>query len=159
DYLGESPESERSALLRELIPLDAAYRRLAGEEPRPQEYLTRFAGLDAGWLKRALGPVRPGDTRPRDLARLPGTASEPGAGRAGTRNGTVGDHQPGGPRYRILRPHAKGGLGQVFVAEDQVLQREVAIKEIRAHHAHDPVSQARFVLEAKITAGLEHPGI
>src|SRR5204863_8554675 len=62
-------------------------------------------------------------------------------------------------RYRILRPHAKGGLGEVFVAEDAELHRHVALKEIQARHAHDPASRGRFVLEAEITGGLEHPGI
>jgi serine/threonine-protein kinase len=64
-----------------------------------------------------------------------------------------------GARYRILRPHAKGGLGEVFVAEDTELHREVALKEIRPQRADDPVSRGRFLLEAEITGGLEHPGI
>jgi serine/threonine-protein kinase len=62
-------------------------------------------------------------------------------------------------RFCILRPHARGGLGQVFVALDEELHREVALKEIQAAHAHDPESRARFVLEAEITGRLEHPGI
>src|SRR5207247_2434120 len=33
-------------------------------------------------------------------------------------------------RYRIMRPHAKGGLGQVFLAKDMELNRDVALKEI-----------------------------
>jgi serine/threonine-protein kinase len=64
-----------------------------------------------------------------------------------------------GARYRILRPHARGGLGEVFVAEDVELRREVALKEIRKEHAGDQNSRGRFVLEAEITGGLEHPGI
>jgi serine/threonine-protein kinase len=62
-------------------------------------------------------------------------------------------------RYRVLRPHARGGLGEVFVAEDTELERQVALKEIRAQRAHDEHSRTRFLVEAKITAGLEHPGI
>ncbi len=62
-------------------------------------------------------------------------------------------------RFRILRAHAKGGLGQVFVALDQELHREVALKEILPQHADDLVGRERFVLEAEITGGLEHPGI
>jgi serine/threonine protein kinase/Flp pilus assembly protein TadD len=64
-----------------------------------------------------------------------------------------------GMRFRILRPHAKGGLGEVFVALDEELHREVALKEIQGRHAHQTDSRTRFVLEAEITGGLEHPGI
>jgi len=62
-------------------------------------------------------------------------------------------------RYRKVRDHARGGLGVVFVARDEELNREVAIKEIRGRRADEPESQARFLLEAEITGGLEHPGI
>jgi serine/threonine-protein kinase len=62
-------------------------------------------------------------------------------------------------RFRVLRPHAKGGLGEVFVARDEELHREVALKEIQGRHADDPHSRARFLVEAEITGGLEHPGI
>ena len=37
--------------------------------------------------------------------------------------------------------------------------REVALKQILDHHADDPTSRQRFLLEAEITGGLEHPGI
>ena len=61
--------------------------------------------------------------------------------------------------FQILRPLARGGLGEVFVARDGSLNREVALKLIRASQADDPQSKARFLLEAEITGGLEHPGI
>ncbi len=64
-----------------------------------------------------------------------------------------------GQRFRILRPHARGGLGAVFVALDIELHREVALKQILEKHADDPVSRQRFVAEAEITGGLEHPGV
>ncbi len=70
---------------------------------------------------------------------------------------------PAGPvpplRYRVLRPHARGGLGEVFVALDEELGREVALKEIQARHADHPENRARFLLEAEVTGRLEHPGI
>ncbi len=62
-------------------------------------------------------------------------------------------------RYRVLWPHAMGGLGQIYVAEDQELHRRVALKEIRPEHAMDPVSRERFVVEAEVTGKMEHPGI
>src|SRR5262249_16207830 len=64
-----------------------------------------------------------------------------------------------GRRFRVLRPHRKGGLGEVFVALDDELRREVALKSILDHRADDPDSRHRFVLEAEITGGLEHSGI
>jgi serine/threonine-protein kinase len=64
-----------------------------------------------------------------------------------------------GPRFRILRFHARGGLGEVFVAEDVELHREVALKQIQDRYIGQPDSQSRFLLEAEITGGLEHPGI
>ena len=72
---------------------------------------------------------------------------------------SVGDLTSTGSRFRILRPHAKGGLGEVFVARDTELHREVALKEIQDRYADDPLYRARFKFEAEITGGLEHPGI
>ena len=45
------------------------------------------------------------------------------------------------------------------MALDTELHREVALKQILDHHADDPASRQRFLLEAEITGGLEHPGI
>ncbi|HVX64119.1 MAG TPA: serine/threonine-protein kinase [Pirellulales bacterium] len=66
---------------------------------------------------------------------------------------------PASSRFRILRPHAQGGLGEVFVAHDEELRREVALKQLRDRHADAPETRARFMLEAEVTGGLEHPGI
>jgi serine/threonine-protein kinase len=71
----------------------------------------------------------------------------------------VGAATSDGQRFHILRPHAQGGLGAVFVALDGELHREVALKQILDRHADDPTSRTRFLLEAEITGGLEHPGI
>ena len=71
----------------------------------------------------------------------------------------VGTNTSEGQRFRVLRPHAKGGLGAVFVALDVELHREVALKQILDRHADDPISRQRFLLEAEVTGGLEHPGI
>src|SRR5262249_7396498 len=62
-------------------------------------------------------------------------------------------------RFVILRPHAKGGLGEVSVALDVELNREVALKKMRARSAQDTFYRARFVQEAEITGKLEHPAI
>src|SRR5262249_30080 len=71
---------------------------------------------------------------------------------------TMNARPPAG-RYRVLRPHARAGLGEVFVAEDTELHRPVALKQLQRHHADNAQSRKRFVLEAEVTGGLEHPGI
>ncbi len=78
---------------------------------------------------------------------------------AGSANFGIADAPAARSRFRVLRPHARGGLGAVFVALDQELNREVALKRILDNQADNPVSRARFLLEAEITGGLEHPGI
>jgi WD40 repeat protein/tRNA A-37 threonylcarbamoyl transferase component Bud32 len=64
-----------------------------------------------------------------------------------------------GGRFVPLRHHARGGLGDVFVARDEELGREVALKTLQVRHADEPRTRARFVREAEITGHLEHPGI
>jgi tetratricopeptide (TPR) repeat protein len=66
---------------------------------------------------------------------------------------------PARSRFQRLRLHARGGLGEVHVALDEELRREVAIKELKAERAKSPANQARFLREAEITGSLEHPGI
>ncbi|MFO0880381.1 MAG: serine/threonine-protein kinase [Gemmataceae bacterium] len=62
-------------------------------------------------------------------------------------------------RYRLLHLHARGGLGEVFVAEDTELHREVAFKQMQHHVSGDADLRRRFLREAEITGRLEHPGI
>ena len=64
-----------------------------------------------------------------------------------------------GGRFVPLRHHARGGLGDVYVARDEELGREVALKTLQVRHADEPRTRARFVREAEITGHLEHPGI
>jgi serine/threonine-protein kinase len=62
-------------------------------------------------------------------------------------------------RYTLTRLHAKGGIGQVWLARDPNIGREVALKELRPERADNPAIWARFLEEARITGQLEHPGI
>jgi serine/threonine protein kinase len=66
---------------------------------------------------------------------------------------------PSAPRYQVKSLIASGGLGQVSLARDEVLGRDIAIKEILDRLADDPHKRARFLLEAQITSRLEHPGV
>jgi serine/threonine protein kinase/transposase len=66
---------------------------------------------------------------------------------------------PSGVRFRRLREHDRGNLGVVYVAHDEELHREVALKEIKEDLARHQHSRARFVREAEITGHLQHPGV
>lgn len=62
-------------------------------------------------------------------------------------------------RYRVLRHLADGGMGSVFVALDQRLDREVALKVMRSDLTHDEAFVARFRREARSAARLDHPNV
>lgn len=62
------------------------------------------------------------------------------------------------PRYRPIEVIGRGGMGVVWRAHDEVLEREVAIK-VLAEHLDDAAALHRLEREARILARLEHPGI
>ena len=62
-------------------------------------------------------------------------------------------------RYRIVRKLGAGGMADVYLAEDQELGRQVAIKILNDRHAADDSFIERFRREAKNAAGLSHPNI
>jgi serine/threonine-protein kinase len=62
-------------------------------------------------------------------------------------------------RYTLTRLHSEGGLGRVYVAHDNDLNRDVALKEIRPDRAEHPEAWQRFLKEAQLTGQLEHPNI
>ncbi|MGW0860869.1 protein kinase domain-containing protein [Streptomyces koelreuteriae] len=68
--------------------------------------------------------------------------------------GLVGDG-----RYRLTHRLGRGGMAEVFAAEDVRLGRTVAVKLLRSDLAEDPVSKARFTREAQSVAGLNHHAI
>ncbi|WP_312876682.1 protein kinase domain-containing protein [Streptomyces bohaiensis] len=70
------------------------------------------------------------------------------------RAGTVGDG-----RYRLTRRLGRGGMADVFAAEDVRLGRLVAVKLLRPDLAEDQVAKARFTREAQSVAGLNHHAV
>jgi eukaryotic-like serine/threonine-protein kinase len=142
-------DDSRHALLSALV---AEHLKLHGDEPDRS-----LAALSS------LGPVRH-DLEliaDPDLAVSLGNVSTPRAIATDpyATLSCVGAPTSTGVRFHIIRPHARGGLGEVFAAFDGELHREVALKCIQEHHADDPASRTRFVQEAEITGGLEHPGV
>ncbi|MBX7169069.1 MAG: serine/threonine protein kinase [Pirellulales bacterium] len=177
-------DDQRAALLRELVALDCAYRRGAGETPLLAEYLARFPDdqvvLADGWdeLCATVDPRRSADRSNltplrvrcphcresldvvvdqslRDLAcpacanhfNLLGDAAGP-------------ELAPGAMigHFRLVRPLGAGRFGQVWLAHDTQLDRQVAIKVPRRGLLTGDDAE-RFLREARAAAQLHHPGI
>ena len=64
-----------------------------------------------------------------------------------------------GGRYQLGEMIGTGGMADVYIAQDQRLSREVAVKILRSDLAKDSTFVSRFRKEAKAAAGLNHPGI
>src|SRR4051794_40753029 len=62
-------------------------------------------------------------------------------------------------RYEIRSPIGKGGMGEVYLAQDTQLERDIALKTLPPDVARDRERMHRFVREAKATAALSHPNI
>jgi serine/threonine protein kinase len=90
--------------------------------------------------------VRPGDTRP-----------DPGSKRPTTGSAAAG--LTPAERFDVQQVLAQGGLGVVFLARDREIDRTVALKQIKSQWADDEAARARFLLEARVTGRLEHPGV
>src|SRR6202050_5386170 len=63
-----------------------------------------------------------------------------------------------GTRYRLLERVARGGMSVVYAAQDRDLQRRVALKVLEAPGSQGELAD-RLMREARVLAGLEHPGI
>jgi tetratricopeptide (TPR) repeat protein len=137
EYLGDTQEPARSALLCELIALEVTYRQQAGEAPQAEEYQGRFPSVSLPIASLFADPAgactEPLSEAPAELPVVPG--------------------------YEILGVLGRGGMGIVYKARHGRLQRLVALKMILAGPHARPQELARFRTEAEAVARLQHPNI
>ena len=145
---------------------------LAGEDREALEHLVERHVARHGDARKSLASLHLDSDARRELEQIKSTDVQDGLDSMRTtvpygvtpdtrsRGGMGHDSGwPGFARFRRVRSHAKGGLGEVWLAEDAELHREVALKEIQERFADSEDSRTRFIREAEITGQLEHPGI
>ena len=135
---GDMSPIERDALLAELIVLDVDYRRRHGETPTEQDYIDRFPE-DARVI---------GDALKEDDKRI--AAFEPP---------TIARLAELFPALQIMEFIGAGGMGAVYKARQEGLDRVVALKILPEEFGHDVKFALRFTREARALAKLSHPNI
>jgi len=141
EYLLQVSDGVRGPLLQELLRIELHYRLLKGEKPTAEEYLRRFPDQETR-IRAVLAAAAPPDAAGPDEPQ------------------TTVHYQPVAPprsdRYVPRQLHARGGIGEVWLALDSDIGREVALKRLRPGREE---AQDRFLAEAQVTGQLEHPSI
>jgi serine/threonine protein kinase/formylglycine-generating enzyme required for sulfatase activity len=156
EYLGETPEPERSALFRELLKLDLHYRRQQRETPTETEYCQPFPEytdlIHAVFGEEAALRERRSASAHSSLRLEEDTGPE----LAGAVPTELPDYLG---RYRITAKLGEGTFGVVYKGYDSDLGRDVAIKVPHRHRVSRAEDIEAYLAEARILASLEHPHI
>ncbi|HXY32754.1 MAG TPA: serine/threonine-protein kinase, partial [Planctomycetaceae bacterium] len=175
-YLEKFPEiAAENPLKLELIVREFLCRRQHGLEPAVDDFIARFpdlsdelrAQLTLGTSETpgndrqcaptaAMGPTVDGE---ENRAEHPDGAGSDLSGHAVGDRDAGSSHQEKIGRYVVLRVLGDGGFGRVFLAYDDVLQRQVAIKVPHRYRVSEPGEVEAYLTEARILARLEHHAI
>lgn len=155
DFLTRAAPDEQDELLRELIGLEAEFRRRTGERPVLDEYRQRFPNreriIDAV-DQQAFATIGSGAVVPSDSTSV---------GRGYVLPGVSDDERIIGrtiaERYEVHRLIGDGGMGSVYQAKQHPLDRWVALKLIRHDLARDPLAAKRFHREMRAAVRVQHP--
>jgi len=140
---------------------------LVPDEPVRQSLVCIAANTDAAVMRNTLLELAP---RPKSRDKVGSeNPTQPGRGVTSNRPSTrvmelMGDSRQ---RYSVQREHARGGMGRILLARDNIVGREVALKELLPQKDGSRPAETegsrgiaeRFLREAKITGQLEHPNI
>jgi serine/threonine protein kinase len=169
EYLGDTLEPQRSALVRELIVLDIHYRCQAGEQPQAEEYRAWLPSLNLDeWVKKRpedqdqLPPRRVPNrlhdalhiVREDSAPDIPPTQASPALPEPGSPDLTTVDRSALLARYEIFEEIGRGGMGIIYRARHKLLDRQIAVK-VCIPGAH----LERFRREAQLLASIRSPYI
>lgn len=145
DFLADAAETDRSELFRELLILELKLYEAAGERRTPDQYRGRFAAY-ARQLDEVFGsaPTVPYDVPPHAIDATPPVVT-PAPERIG--------------RYRVQRLLGEGTYGTVYMAHDDVMDIDVAVKVPTARLLATADAKAAFLNEVRSVARLRHENI
>lgn len=128
--------------------------------PTAREIYLDLIDLDASARRRRLEEIRRDDAALADTVQtlLDEQATATVVGAPPSQQGVLAPGTTVGT-LRVVSLIGAGGMGEVYIAEDERLDRRVALKAIRGGLRERPRSRARFLREARILSSLEHPGI
>jgi serine/threonine protein kinase len=152
DYM-TSEIADHALLLRELLLIE--FELVARDEKpvRLEDYQSRFPHHES-----VVGEAFLAYSRPRDIAHDQSESSLNETLSVSQSFTDVDEHPRQIGRWKILKFLGQGGFGRVFLAHDEVLERKVAIK-IPRHAQRQSQVVEQYLMEARIVAGLDHPGI
>jgi formylglycine-generating enzyme required for sulfatase activity len=139
------------------LPPGARQERLAGIEavrPGDAEILRRMLRVEgeSGFLASPSPATDIPPTAARATAPMPGAPPAPAHGDDAVAGQSFDE-------FVVVRRLGAGGMGVVYLADDTILHRRVALKVLPGHLADSPEAIARFQTEAQSAAVLKHPGI
>jgi serine/threonine protein kinase len=164
DYLANVPEPTRALLVRELLELDVELRCNGGERPKAEEYHGRFPEyVDLIHLVFANSP-REAESGASGSSEGATISHAPPAGSSAV------DPEPPSPsgslpvpehigRYKVVRRLGGGTYGDVYLADDADMNRQVAVKVPSAELLATERARDEFLREARNVARLQHKGI
>jgi serine/threonine protein kinase len=154
EWLRGVAPTARKLLLRELLRVDLAYRRLATEAPTTVEYVAIFPG-DAALIDEVFREGAP--TIPQPVSGSPFRREQPPAEADNSPAGTPA--LPSVPGYEILAELGRAGMGVVYKARQLDPPRLVALKMIRDGALAGAEQRIRFRIEIEAIARFEHPNL
>ncbi len=155
-YLDRQPALRgRPSVVVELINQEVVLRQMRGEMPRPEDYLADYPELSDSLIRlfevhaaaSLLTEVREAEPAVTPSAEGSGVPRESGA------------RLPRIPGYQVERVLGRGGMGIVYLARHDALNRHVALKLLKDPGDDDPAHLARFRREAAAAARCQHPNL
>lgn len=153
EFLASAEESDRVDLLRDLLPIELEWRQERSEPLELEAALDRFSEHEPT-VRRVFESLNRQVTVTERFRETTESSS--------SSNSLHGRFEPGqeiSPRYRIVSLLGKGGMGEVYRADDLVLGQPVALKFLPAELADAPKRMDYFIQEVRCALKVSHPNV